>query len=167
MNSRVLAGRDINIGRDLIAKQTVITSRKNTLETFEQLLEDADEWVKEWIDDKEVWVYKYDAVYQIVIEDDYHEFTESWTQVYPDKFGSDRFSVKLKINNTTIKQLSFISCDGGRITVPLPKSEVVEEELKYYWCQNSIDFKVGRIIGRFYIYNSLFGIARMSKIEVK
>jgi hypothetical protein len=65
-----------------------LTSKKHTLETFEKLLEDTNGWVKEWIDDKKVWVYKPNAIFQIAIEDDYYDFTESWTRVYPDKLGS-------------------------------------------------------------------------------
>jgi hypothetical protein len=163
---KIIATRDINVGRDLIGQQNVITSRKHTLGTFKELLKDTDEWKKEWIDDKEVWMYQQDAVFQITVEDDYHDFMESWTQVYPDKFGSHRYSVNLRINNTIVKQLPFVACDGGRISVPLPVKRVIEGEAKYFWHQNSIDFWVGMIVGSFYIYNSLFGIASMSKIEI-
>jgi hypothetical protein len=123
-----VASRDINIGRDLIGNQTNITTRKHTLKTFEKLLEDADNWVREWIDYKEIWAYKHDAIYQIEIDDAYHKFTESWTRVYPDEFDSDRHSVNLKINNTIIKQIPFISCDGGRINVPMPERRVVDKK---------------------------------------
>jgi hypothetical protein len=43
---------------------------------------------------------------------------ERWTTVYPDP-NSTAYPVYLKINGTTIKELTFISMDGGRIFVPM------------------------------------------------
>jgi len=58
--------------------------------------------------------------------------------------------------------------DGSRIFVPLPRKTVDDnDKAKYYWEKSSLNFKVGRIIGEYYIYNSLKGIAQHSKIEIK
>lgn len=106
-------------------------------------------------------------MYQIEECNDNSEFTESWTQVYPDKFGSGRNSVNLNIFGVPIKQLYFIHCDGGRISVPMPRLRPEKEEVKYYWLRNSIEYKVAKIIGSFYIYDNIEGVAAMSKIEVE
>lgn len=57
--------------------------------------------------------------------------------------------------------------DGGRIFVPLPEQETENNKIKYYWKKHSLQFKVGRVIGHYYIYDSLEGVARQSKIEIR
>jgi hypothetical protein len=140
-------------------------SEGDNIEKFEYLLESA-HWDKEFIDEKEVWICKKNPLYQVEECDDHSDFTEQWTQVYPDKFGSGKFSVNLKIWGVTVKQLTFVFCDGGRISVPVPRMKVVNDQLLYYWVENSIEFKLGQKIGNFYIYGDLQGIAAMSKIEI-
>lgn len=145
--------------------QPVSSNSLNNIKKFEQLLEEAS-WVKESIDNKDFWICDSDTMFQVEICDDYRDFTEKWTQVYPDKFGSGRHSVNLKIYGVTIKQLSFIFCDGGRISVPMPDFKIINEEIQYFWKKNSLEYKLAKIIGTFYIYDNLEGIADMSKIEL-
>ena len=76
--------------------------------------------------------------------------------------------VYLSINGNKIKQFIFVAVDGGRIFVPLTKFINNGNGIrKYYWEKNSLDFKIGKIIGEFYIYNSIEEIAKRSKIEIK
>jgi len=135
------------------------------LNTFEKLIE-IERWKKEFIDNREIWVCEIDNTYQVEVGEKGRDFTEAWTQVYPDKFGSSFYPVYLKINGVTIKQLSFVTCDGGRIFVPLPESKFKDKTQTFHWQIQSIAFKVGKIIGSFYIYNSLEGIAEASKILI-
>ncbi|OGE18135.1 hypothetical protein A2769_02720 [Candidatus Daviesbacteria bacterium RIFCSPHIGHO2_01_FULL_37_27] len=155
---------------NLTLSQSSIVSKKqignvNDLKKFEFLLENAS-WSKEFIDDKEYWVCNEDVMFQIEMCDDYRDFTEKWTQVYPDKFGSGRRSVNLKIYGVTIKQIAFIFCDGGRISVPMPRVKTVNEGIMYYWEKKSLDYKLTKVIGNFYIYEDLEGVAGMSKVEI-
>lgn len=124
-------------------------------------------WRKENIDDSEVWICESDETYQIHSKDNYENFTETWTQIYPNKFGSKKHSVLLKIKGISIKEITFVYCDGGRISVPLPELEIINEKQIFYWDVNSLECKIGKVIGHFYIYNSIEGVARQSKIELR
>jgi hypothetical protein len=49
----------------------------------------------------------------------------------------------------------------------LPKIESKDNEDIYYWERNSLDFKIGKIIGNFYIHNNIEGVAKIVKIEIR
>ena len=123
-------------------------------------------WVKEDISHEEIWFCSKNYNFQIrkVFVD--NSFNEEWTKVYPDKTVS-RYSVFLYLNNFPIKEIIFLSCDGGRIFVSLPDIEYKKEERFFYWDQNSLGFKVMKIIGDFYIYKNIEGVAKMSKIDIR
>jgi len=167
----ISAGGDITVGNKNVQNVTNIKnseSATHNLITFEEYIEEHD-WNKEIIDHKEVWICAHDNAFQIEIGERLDNFSEKWTKVYPDTYGTWSQRVYLSINGTRIKQLTFVAADGGRIFVPLPKTEVNRQnsEINYIWDRNSLEFKVGRIIGEYYIYNSLEGVAERSKIEIK
>jgi hypothetical protein len=65
-----------------------------------------------------------------------------------------------------IKELHFISVDGGRIFVPMPEMRVVDGKREFLWRTSSIEFRVGKVVGSYYRYEDLYGIAKRSKIEI-
>lgn len=148
-----------------IKKGQADAPRINNLEKYIYFLEHG-HWVKEFINENEIWICREDPMFQIEELDDSSDFTEPWTQVYPDKFGSGKNPVNLTIYGVPIKQLYFIYCDGGRINVPMPELKTENDKIKYYWNKNSIEYKVARIIGSFYIYDNIEGVAAMSKIDI-
>jgi hypothetical protein len=81
-----------------------------------------DHWEEKYINDKKIYIYKNDELYQIHIDDDNEDFSEPWTQVYPDQGGSGKYSVHLVYNNNIIEEITFIYCDGARIHVAMPFS---------------------------------------------
>jgi len=169
----VISEGDINTNGHLvvgdnnqISEQYIHNTEPKNIMTFEKYLASS-RWRKEMIGGTELWICEEDETYQIESKDDYEEFSEEWTQVYPDQLGSGRHSINLKINGCPIKELYFIYCDGGRISVPLPQIEFSDNKQEFYWDKKSIDYKIGKIIGHFYIYNSLEGVAQMSKIEIR
>lgn len=122
---------------------------------------------KEVINDKEYWICKDNNIFQIEISNREDKFSEPWTKVYPDSNGSWKTNIYLSINGTQIKQFIFIQMDGGRIFVPLPKQKINKnKQVIYYWERDSLEYKIGKIIGEFYIYNSLEGIANKSDISI-
>lgn len=137
---------------------------RNTLKYFETLVEKA-LWKKEFIDHKEIWVCETDNTFQIETGHRGDEFREIWVEVYPD-INSYRYSIYLKISDTVIKELTFISCDGGRIFVPMPERKLEGEKIIYQWHRNSLPFKVCKIIGNYYIYKNIEDIAERSKIQI-
>lgn len=158
----------LKAGEDQAKKLLELESRlkpKNTLRDFEFLLESS-VWHKEFFDHTEVWIADDDNTFQIELGQKFRQFKEKWTDVYPDP-NSSASPVYLKINGNVIKEITFISMDGGRIFVPLPDLKLLDDEsVEYFWNLNSLEVKVCRVVGSYYIYNNLEGVAKRSKIKV-
>jgi len=158
----------VKAGKDQAEQLTALEERlksKNTLQDFENLLESS-QWHKEFIDHTELWNADDDNTFQIECGQKFRQFKEKWTDVYPDP-DSSASPVYLKINGNVIKEINFISMDGGRIFVPMPDIRLRDDEIvEYFWNLNSLEVKVCRVVGSYYIYNNLKGVAKRSKIEV-
>lgn len=116
------------------------------LRTFTRILDSSD-WKKVNYS-PEKWIFNKDNSFIIEESANVKNFTEKWTQKFPDKFGSYQKEVYLKISSELIeKPLIFISVDGGRYFVPLPKLNKAYNEIYYYWNKESIEYKVFKIIG--------------------
>lgn len=138
---------------------------RNTLRDFEDLLATS-KWTKTSIARSEIWVADADNTFQIQQGERTREFIERWTNVYPDP-NSSAYPVYLKIGGTIVKGLTFISMDGGRIFVPMADVRPIEGDgVEYFWNVNSLAVKVCRIVGSYYRYDDLEGVARMSKVAV-
>ncbi|MBE3064164.1 MAG: hypothetical protein IMZ69_04010, partial [Spirochaetes bacterium] len=138
---------------------------RNTLADFEHLLESS-RWTKTLIDRRTIWVCDDDNTFQVEEGQQTREFRERWTTVYPDP-NSSASPVYLRIGPVVVKELTFISMDGHRIFVPMPELRPLgDEEVEYFWNRNSLDVKVCRIIGQYYIYENLDGVARRSRVAI-
>lgn len=138
---------------------------RNTLDEFQRRLESAS-WRKQYIDHVETWICDVDNTFQIAHGDRTRDFSERWTTVYPDRSASAN-PVFLKIGGVIVKELTFISMDGGRIFVPMAEIRPLgETSIEYFWNLNSIEVKACRVIGSYYIYETLEGVAKHSKIEL-
>lgn len=169
-NASIKAGGNIIAGGDIVTgNKSVVSYREEqeekNIRNFERFVEN-EEWKKEFIDNKEVWICQKDNTYQIEIGQEGRDFKEEWTQVYPDKQHTTLYPVYLKIGGVQIKQISFIFLDGGRIFVPLPKIITENDSRFFIWNRESLEYKIGKIIGYYYIYDSLEGVAKMSKIKI-
>lgn len=153
--------------------------QKSQLETFEDYIANKN-WTEQEIDGDTIWICETDNLYQIQIRGDYDEFSEPWTQVYPDKNGSGKYSVDLVYAGTIIKRFTFIYCDGGRISVVMPELCIAPEHRvpnvdwddktdyrEYFWEKSSLKYKLMQLIGSFYIYNTPEGVAKHSNIKIK
>lgn len=152
---------------------------KSQLETFEDYIQNKT-WSEEYIDGNKVWICDEDNLYQIHERDDTDEFSEPWTQVYPDKHGSGKYSVDLVYSGTIIKRFTFVYCDGGRINVVLPELYVAPEHQmpnvefddpndyrQFSWSKSSLKYKLMELIGSFHVYGTAEGVAKHSRIEIK
>ena len=175
--------RELQTGRPKTKKQAS-KKTKTQLEQFDEYMQSKDNWSREFFDsdDKELWICRKDELYQIHILNDHEDFSEPWTQVYPDSGGSGSYHVNLVYNNNLIKQFKFIYCDGGRIRVVMPETELDPEknywegkdiyggsykDVNYYWKKDSMEFMLMNVIGNFYIYKDSTGIASRSKIDIR
>lgn len=149
----------------LIKKLSQELKEVNTLKYFEVLLEES-KWKKESVGHNEVWIAEQNNTFQIQRGRPGSEFHESWTTMYPD-LSTKQYPVYLKISGTTIKELKFISLDGGRIFVPMTEREFIGGKPVFFWDMGSLSVKVCNIIGDYYIHKNLRGVAQMSKVEIK
>jgi hypothetical protein len=149
--------------KEELAKLQVVLKPRNTLCDFEVLLRTST-WTKSFVGHAEIWIAEVDNTFQIEQGESTREFRERWTTVYPDP-NSTAYPIYLKINGTTIKELTFISIDGGRIFVPMAEVRLdAAGTQEYFWNINGLEVAVCRIIGSYYIYETLEGVARTSKV---
>ena len=139
---------------------------RTTLQDFERYLGNST-WQSDYIDDVQTWICDADTTFQIRIGARTREFSERWTTVYPDAQSGAAYPVYLLIGGLTIKELVFISMDGGRIFVPMAElRQVAGDGVEYFWNLDSLEVKVCRVIGKYYIYENLEGVAAMSHIAL-
>lgn len=150
--------------KELIEELSQGIKETNTLKYFEVLLTSSN-WKEEFINHRIVWIAEDNNTFQIQSGDEGDEFNESWTEMYPDQ-NTRIYPVYLKIDNSIVKELDFISLDGGRISVPMPDKTVEGDKVRYIWNINSLEVKLCKVIGNYYIYEDLAGVARMSKVEL-
>jgi hypothetical protein len=74
----------------------------------------------------------------------------------------------LRVAGATIKQIYFISLDGGRYFVPMPEIRPLPNERRsFYWERNSLLYKVGKLVSTFYHpHESLETFAGRQGIEI-
>lgn len=134
------------------------------LNTFLLKIENS-HWSHQQIKSSELYTCLDDSSYQIEIGEKSQPFNEPWSDVYPDKNNSWLIPVYLKINGQCIKEIDFVLCDGGKIFVPLPV--IADEKIsEFYWNRNTLEFKLSKIIGVFYKYDGIEGVAKKSGIQI-
>ncbi len=138
---------------------------KTTLQDFEDMLASS-LWTKTCIDNKELWVADEDNMFQVEIGERSQDFAERWTKVHPDP-NSASYPIYLKIAGVVTKELTFISADGGRIFVPMPGARPLPDgTTDYFWHLGSLEVRVCRVVGEYYIYDNLEGIAKRSNVSL-
>jgi len=135
------------------------------LEEFSNLMKNSS-WRREIINDKEVYFSNKNNFYQIEIGSIKRDFTEDFTRVYPDDSGSWLKPVYLKFQEVIVKEIPFISCDGGRIFIPLPEVSIENKVRFFQYKENSLEYKLAKIIGKFYIYKTIEEVSKKSGIKI-
>ena len=139
---------------------------KNDLQIFESHLETL-KWRKETIDDYEYFIFEVDSLYQIKIgEYEEDEFYEDWLKRFPAAHESKKQKIHLKHNNVPIKELYFVSADGHKYFVPMPEPQTIANDHQYYYVQNSLEYKLAKVIGRFTDFNNLENFAKFCGVYV-
>lgn len=119
---------------------------KKNINVFTKLLE-IPKWKKVSFGPNEKWIFEDDNSFTIEISDNYRDFTENWTNIFPDKHASAT-EVYLKISGElTCQPLLFIITDGGRNFVPCPKRFIPYKKNYFYWDKDSLEYKVFKRIG--------------------
>ncbi len=138
--------------------------RNNFLLWFSFYIRNAKSWTNvDGLNKK--WIYKYNNLYSIEIEDKdsgIDDYSEPWTQQFPDALGSGVSEVFLKYNGNQIKKYNLIHLDGYRYSVIEPFMEVDEnynfwegkdiltrsfKNIRFFWTKNSPEYFISKIVG--------------------
>lgn len=141
---------------------------KTKLHDFIELL-NVSSWSQTSLDGKIAWIANLDNTFQMHQGTEYREFSEPWTDVFPDQHSS-ACTISLRINNVSIKELEFVSVDGGRIFVPIPEARhkgISETEREFYWSLSSLRVQISKVIGSYYIYENLEGVAKQAEVLIE
>lgn len=144
------------------------------LQNVEQYLGNPEDWEMRMIGNSEIYFYVEDNNYKIVQGDsslrDWEPRIEPWMNNFPDAHVSE-WSVYIKHGENIIAEYMFMSCDGARYFIPIPKKRCAEpgegytcNRFEYFWHRNSIEYKVAGVIGRFYNCENLEEVARFCGI---
>ncbi len=127
-------------------------------------------WKKVYIDRiKYNWQYKNHPEFTIEIDDESNDWgtTESWMNYYPDSSKSASL-VRVRANGQVLFIEEFISLDGGRYFVPLPKREIISEsETDNYYYYTSIQVMLARIVSYYYRGNNIEDFISNHNLEIK
>jgi hypothetical protein len=143
---------------------------ENTEDYFQAMLSNG-AWEDRHINGIKQWVCKNDNNLSIEECDDSEPFVEPWTNRFADQ-RAFKSTVKLKRGSQVFKELIFVDMDSHRVTVPLPRVLVPgggapgSSSPMYYWDRSSIEFKVGKIIGDYYIHDGIEDIARICGVDI-
>lgn len=109
-----------------------------------RLLEEPDNWQKIGGED---YFYHKDFTEFTVVEAEtmMDPFRETWATRFPDPHARS-FYVKLCYGTTILKQFVFVSCDGGRYTLPLPRLANGRFEIN----RNSIHWRVAQLYRQYF-----------------
>ena len=127
-------------------------------------LKNPKKWKKIYLDRYNYnWQYKNHPEFTIEVDSESRDWgtTETWMNHYPDSSKSTSF-IKVKVNGQILLTEDFISLDGGRYFVPVPKRAVTHEieigsdevpEYKYWY--TTIQVELARIVSNYYRMNTI------------
>ncbi len=151
-------------GQVAILEPIVFTSADRNVTGFETLLENA--WRKEIIAGRQIWISEVDNLFQIEAGERKGPCADRWTRDFPD-VNSSMYPVYLKVGGVSIKELTFVTCDGGRIFMPLPYIQGQDETLEFFYKRSSLEYKVGQVIGEYYIYRNFGNTAKRCGFKIE
>ena len=109
-----------------------------------RLLEEPENWQK--IGGEDYFYHKDFPEFTLVEAETLVEhFQETWAMKFPDQHARS-FYVKLCYGTTILKQFVFVSCDGGRYTLPSPR----RENGRFKVNRNSIHCRVAQLYSQYF-----------------
>lgn len=153
-------------GAAVISEPFTSISVERNLAGFEILLKHS--WLHEFIGEREFWISEIDSMFQIEKLPSTEEFHEEWTKRFPASNESRRFPVRLRVYGVDIKELTFIACDGGNVTMPMPEVRSGPDGTReFFYKRGSLSYRVGQIAGSFFTSQTLEEAARCVRIKIE
>lgn len=121
--------------------------------------------------DDYLWQYVPHPEFEIRTLNDSHEWdygvTERWMR-YPLPDPTKRtYMVHVKAGDVVVYAERFISLDGGRYFVPLPRVKYHDEKEDNEYYYEPLQLRISRVIGRYYRMSSVEEFIRLNEIEVR
>ncbi len=116
--------------------------------------------------------WRYSRHPEFVIQEDnydnsrYWDRTEHWMPPCPDQ-GKTSNMVHVKVNGQIVLVEEFISLDGGRYFVPLPRRAVHDKENGNEYWYSELQVNISRIVGEYYHDGTIEKFIDKQKIPVK
>ena len=140
----------------------------NPIIRFRRFLKNPKKWEKfEGIEDN-IYFYRYNKYpnFQIVIDwekEIVDNFQEEWMSFFPNSQNNASYYVKLEVNGMLLDKELFVSLDGHRYFVPVPRIKTIDGERKFYYDYKQI--QLANIVGRYYLdeENGILGFAKSQK----
>lgn len=144
----------------------------NPLIRFRKYLKKQNDWEKFIGTEAHISIYRHKKYpnFQIVIDWDrpiVENFHEEWINdaLYPDKTNNDSHSVRLEVSSMLLDQELFVSLDGHRWFVPVPKIERINGKRNLYYDPQQI--QLANIIGRYhFLEKNIIDFAKSQKIPI-
>ena len=93
--------------------------------TYDELMENVtdsgpDDWLFHEQHDKTVWVYRYDLDIRLEYQGSREPFGEKWATKHSDP-NATCADLNIYFRSSLVKPMRFVTVDGGRAVLPLPK----------------------------------------------
>lgn len=150
----------------------------NPIKRFNKYLKNSENWEKFIGIESHLYFYRHKKYpnFQLVIDWDrsiVENFHEDWINdaLYPDKTNNASYYVRLEANGMLLDKEVFVSLDGHRWFVPVPRIEMSKtksDERNFYYDVRQIE--LAKIVGKYHFDDKdIYGFAKMQSkpIEIR
>ena len=129
-------------------------------------------WEKKLFDHVQTWICKDTDEYQLVEWNTVVEnFKEIWTDIFPDNENNFSYQLFLKRNGIIVREFTWVSCDGGRVRMPIPdrknhwknKRECI---MDYFFLKDSLEYRMLQKIWNYWSEDSFERLFEQAKIKI-
>jgi len=143
----------------------------NPIQRFRKYLKSPASWEEfEGIEDiLSIYRHKKYPNFRIIIDWDkkiVENFHEEWIKNYPDMAHNSSYYVQLEANSMLLEKELFVSLDGGRIFVPMPRITILKNGERNFYFDNQ-QIQLANIVGKYYLENDLYEFVKNQKKPIK
>jgi len=143
----------------------------NPLVRFKRYLKDSEGWEKFLGVEKSITRYRYKKHpnFQIVVDWDNvvaEDFNEEWMAYTLDDGNNASYHVRLEVNGMVLEKELFLSLDGHRYFVPVPKTMTYYDGDSRSFYYRPLQIQLANIIGDFYRGNNIYDFIREQRMDI-
>ena len=148
----------------------------NPIKRFNKFLKKSGNWEKFIGIESHLYYYRHKKYpsFQLVIDWDVpivENFHEEWINdaLYPDKINNASYCIRLEVNGMLLDKELFVSLDGHRWFVPVPRvemSKILKDEREFYYDERQV--QLANIVGKYhFLEKNIYDFAKMQKKVIK